>query len=81
MPSKQKSGKPVLPTIPPEILDQFGQGAMTADAINAASMAFKKALIERALGAELSHHLGYQPGASKPQETLNQRNGKIGKLS
>lgn len=31
---------------------------MTAEAINAASMAFKKALIERALGAELSHHLG-----------------------
>jgi hypothetical protein len=25
-----------------------------------ASVAFKKALIERALGAELSHHLGYR---------------------
>jgi putative transposase len=24
-------------------------------------MAFKKALIERALGGELSHHLGYPP--------------------
>ncbi|MFN9476082.1 MAG: IS256 family transposase, partial [Acidovorax sp.] len=43
---------PALPSIPKEILDQFGQGAMTAEAINAASMAFKKALIERALGAE-----------------------------
>ncbi len=31
---------------------------MTAEAVNAASMAFKKALIERALGAELGHHLG-----------------------
>jgi putative transposase len=31
--------------------------------VNAASMAFKKALIERILGAELSHHLGYPPGA------------------
>jgi hypothetical protein len=30
---------------------------MSAEAVNAASMAFKKALIERALGAELSHHL------------------------
>jgi hypothetical protein len=42
-------------------------------------MAFKKALIERALGAELSHHLGYPPGSAKPQETPNQRNGKSGK--
>ena len=43
-------------------------GPMTAEAVNAASMAFKKALIERALGAELSHHLGYSPGAEKPAE-------------
>lgn len=32
---------------------------MTPEAVNAASMALKKALIERALGAELGHHLGY----------------------
>jgi transposase-like protein len=38
-------------------------------------MAFKKALIERILGAELSHHLGYPPGAEKPGETGNHRNG------
>ncbi|MCS3507370.1 transposase-like protein [Achromobacter sp. JUb104] len=29
-------------------------------------MAFKKALIERALGAELGHHLGYPSGAERP---------------
>lgn len=82
MPSKlnrPKKAAPALPAIPKELLDQFGQGAMTAEAINAASMAFKKALIERALGAELSHHLGYPPGAAKPDETANQRNGKSGK--
>jgi putative transposase len=82
MPSKlnrPKKAAPALPAIPKELLDQFGQGAMTAEAINAASMAFKKALIERALGAELSHHLGYPPGAPKPDETANQRNGKSGK--
>lgn len=44
---------------------------MSAEAVNAASMAFKKALIERALGAELSHHLGYRPGAEKPGEVGN----------
>ncbi|TDR38774.1 mutator family transposase [Tahibacter aquaticus] len=39
----------------------------------------EKALIERALGAELSHHLGYAPGTAKPEATSNQRNGKFGK--
>jgi putative transposase len=31
---------------PEEIIDQFVSGAMTAEAVNTASMAFKKALIE-----------------------------------
>lgn len=82
MPSKlnrTKKTAPELPTISKELLEQFGQGAMSAEAINAASMAFKKALIERALGAELSHHLGYPPGAAKPEASPNQRNGKSGK--
>jgi transposase-like protein len=47
----------VLPKIPPELLDQLVQGPMTAAAVEDASRAFKKALIERALGAEMSHHL------------------------
>jgi transposase-like protein len=51
---------------------------MTADAVNAASMAFKKALIERAFGGELNHHLGYPQGAPKPEAATNQRNGKSG---
>ena len=47
-----------LPSIPKELIDHFVSGPMSAEAVNAASIAFKKALIERALGAELSHHLG-----------------------
>jgi hypothetical protein len=42
-------------------------------------MALKKALIERALGGELSHHLGYPPGGDKPAEAGNHRNGSTGK--
>ena len=38
-----------LPKIPKELLDQFVQGPMTAEAIQDVSMAFKKALIERAM--------------------------------
>jgi len=77
MPTKtsKKKAAAVLPTIPKELIDQFVSGPMSAEAVNAASMAFKKALIERALGAELSHHLGYPPGAEKPGEVGNHRNG------
>jgi transposase-like protein len=77
MPSKTSKKKPAaaLPNIPKELIDQMVSGPMSAEAINATSMAFKKALIERALGAELSHHLGYPPGAEKPGEVGNHRNG------
>lgn len=68
-----------LPKIPKELLDQFVQGPMTAEAIQDISMAFKKALIERALGGELSHHLGYAPGGDKPATADNHRNGSTGK--
>jgi putative transposase len=81
MPSKTRSKKPsaALPSIPKELIDQIISGPMSAEAVNAASMAFKKALIERALGAELTHHLGYPPGADKPGDAINHRNGVSGK--
>jgi putative transposase len=82
MPRKTKTAAAAaaaLPSIPKELIDQFVTGPMSAEAVQAASMAFKKALIERALGAELSHHLGYAPGGAKPDEAGNQRNGKSGK--
>jgi putative transposase len=81
MPSKTSKTKPAaaLPSIPKELIDQMVGGPMDAEAVNAASMAFKKALIERILSAELSHHLGYLPGADKPSEASNHRNGASGK--
>ena len=69
----------VLPRIPPELLDQLVKGPMTAEAVEDTSLAFKKALIERALGAEMSHHLGYATGADRPEAATNHRNGKSGK--
>ncbi len=53
MPSKTSKKKPAAapPKIPKELIDQFVSGPMSAEAVNAASMAFKKVLIERALGA------------------------------
>ena len=77
MPSKtsKKKQAAALPSIPKEIIDQFVSGPMTAEAVNAASMAFKKALIERALGAELGHHLGWQRRDARPDAAVNCRNG------
>ena len=63
-----------LPKIPKELMDQLVSGVMTAEEVNAATLAFKKALIERVMGAELGHHLG-QPGA----EAGNHRNGTSAK--
>lgn len=79
MPTKKKPALRELPKIPKELLEQFADGPMTAEAIEDASAAFKKALIERALNAELGHHLGYPPGAQRPEDGTNQRNGTSGK--
>ncbi|NDF56146.1 MAG: IS256 family transposase, partial [Proteobacteria bacterium] len=86
MPSKTKlknaaiaARSAALPKIPVELLDQLVQGPMTAESILDVTTALKKALIERALGGELSHHLGYPPGGDKPAEASNHRNGSTGK--
>jgi putative transposase len=52
---------------------------LTAADVETATRRFKKALIERALGAELSHLLGYAPGTVKPELTTNHRHGTSGK--
>lgn len=59
--------------------DAFLAGPTTAEAVQAASIAFKNTLIERALGAEQGYYLGYPAGAERPPEATNQRNGKTGK--
>src|ERR1700691_4938776 len=82
MPSKAKQLErdvAKLPSIPRELVDQFLTGPMTGEAINAAGLAFKQALIEASLSAELSHHLGYLPGAEKPAAATNHRNGGTSK--
>src|SRR5262245_48430444 len=66
--------------VPAEILDQFVRdGPISPEELDAAVRRFKKAIIERALGSELTHHLGYPPGGMKPDETTNHRNGTSGK--
>lgn len=59
-------GKPTdapLAPVSSEILDQFvRQGPISHEELDAAVRRFKKAIIERALGGELTHHLGYPSG-------------------
>ena len=63
-----------------ELLNQFAPDRpLTAEEVESASRRFKKALIERALGAELTHHLGYASGGAKPADVSNHRNGTSGK--
>ena len=82
MPRKPKtsaSDAPLAP-VPSEILDQFvGQGPLSHEELDAAVRRFKKAIIERAVGGELTHHLGYPPGGTKPEDATNHRNGRSGK--
>jgi putative transposase len=78
MPGKHRKRPkgPALEPVPSEILDHFvGQGPLTPEELEITVRRFKKAVIERALGGELTHHLGYPPGGTKPDDTTNHRNG------
>src|SRR5438132_10278757 len=78
MPRKRKTLMPDAPLapVPSEILDQFvRQGPISPAELDAAVRRCKKAIIERALGGELTHHLGYAPGGDKPDDATNHRNG------
>jgi putative transposase len=75
---RKRKGQPDAPLapVPAEILDQFvRQGPISPEELDAAVRRFKKAIIERALGGELTHHLGYPAGGAKPEDTTNHRNG------
>ena len=79
---KQKLPLPPVAELPAgaqQWLDQVVTGPMTAEGVEDVMRGIKKALIERALQAELSHHLGYAAGEEKPEASTNQRNGTSGK--
>lgn len=82
MPMKVKTAtaaQSALSRMSPALLDQIVTGPMTQNGIEEVMRGFKKALIERALGAEMSDHLGYANGGAKPSEVTNQRNGTSSK--
>jgi len=76
-----RTRKPKPTDIPESILDEFAgpARAMSQAEVDAITKRFKKALVERMLGGELTHHLGYPPGGEKPPDATNHRNGSSGK--
>jgi hypothetical protein len=67
-----------LAPVPSEILDQFvGQGPISHEELDAAVRRFKNAIIERALGGELTHHLGspWRPEA-RGHDPSSKRDGR-----
>lgn len=88
MPSKTKEKNAAiaqrsaaLPKMPKELIDQLVNGPMTGEQVNITTAAFKKALIERALNAELGYHLSHtQQEDDDSQSTApNYRNGTSAK--
>lgn len=77
--ARQAAARGQLPELPKELLDQLVKGPMTPAEVQDLMLAFNKAVIERAMGAEMNLHLGYRPGQSKPPGQANERNGASGK--
>jgi putative transposase len=73
----------VPPEIPDDLIDQLLAGQpLTASGITGPDGLLKqltKRLVERAMGAELSGHLGYEEGETPPAEQPNRRNGSSSK--
>lgn len=83
MPRKPKAALPpeavASAPIPAALLDELVKGPMSPADVQALFQSFKQAVIERAMGAEMSHHLGYREGEARPEGETNHRNGRTGK--
>lgn len=73
------SGKAALPQLSKQMLEELIPGPVTKEQFEDIFQNFKKAFIERALNAEMSHHLGYGAGQDKPEGATNHRNGSSAK--
>jgi len=73
------SGKAALPQLSQQMLEELIPSPVTKEQFTDIFENFKKAFIERAMGVEMSHHLGYGPGQDKPEGVTNHRNGTSAK--
>lgn len=78
MPETDDPQKPTLPVNRDELIDQLLKGYQTPEQIlgeNGLLKQLTQALIERALSAELTTHLGYEKHDPKGRNSGNSRNG------
>jgi putative transposase len=73
--TKRKTDRKDAAEFSEEALDALIGAARTPEDVEALFRQMKKRIVERMLGAELSHHLGYAPGEEKPRGQANHRNG------
>ena len=69
------SSKAALPQLSKQMLEELIPGSVTKEQFEDIFQNFKKAFIERALNAEMSHHLGYGAGQAKPEGATNRHGG------
>jgi transposase-like protein len=67
------------PRFDPAALDALLGERQSLDEVDELFRQMKKALMERVLAGELTHHLGYAPGEAKPATQANHRNGSTPK--
>jgi len=77
--ASQAAARGPLPTLPEGLVDELVKGPMTPSEVQDLFLSFQKAVIERAMSAEMNLHLGYRPGQAKPEGQGNERNGASGK--
>ena len=77
--ASQAAARGPLPELPAGVLDELFKGPMSPEQAQDLMLALNKAVIERIMGAEMNAHLGYPPGAARPPEQANERNGTSGK--
>jgi len=79
MPRKRKEEVTIEPgkglNLDPELIKQLVPGTLDRATIDEQLAALKKAIFERALGGELTHHLSDEKGDAKPAGRTNHRNG------
>jgi putative transposase len=68
------------PQISAQLLEELIPGPVTKEQFENIFQNFKRAFIERALNAEMSHHLGYTSGQVKPEGATNHPNGSSPKV-
>lgn len=71
---KPTSAKPA-PPLDEDVVEQLVGERTTMDEVEELFRQMKQQIMERILRGELTHHLGYRPGAEKPAGQANHRNG------